>query len=74
MDDHDTCRETLRRSFALIAAMLGEPDMELTISTAPPIVEPEWGASYGCTCPHGVTFWLEPTGDQLAKWRAERTP
>lgn len=42
------------------------PDIQVTISEAPPIVRgPFTGGPF--VCPHGVAFWLEPTGEQLMR-------
>ena len=67
MTDHDGpggCAEQLR---------IGMHPDDITISTEPPLVRgPYTGA--GFTCPHGTTYWIEPTSEQIAKWRAESTP
>jgi len=40
---------------------------EITVSTAPPLVDgPYENASF--VCPHGTTFWIAPTGEQIAAW------
>jgi hypothetical protein len=41
--------------------------VEITVSTVPPLVAGPYTTD-GFTCPHGVTFWIEPTGEQIAAW------
>lgn len=46
---------------------------EVHVSTAPPLVRgPYTTDSY--RCPHGVDYWIEPTGEQIAHWVETRTP
>lgn len=59
--DHSACAELLREGMA--------PD-EITVSTEPPIVIGPW-TTEPFVCPHGVTYWIEPTGEQVARWKAE---
>jgi hypothetical protein len=57
---HIQCQQTL---------IDGMRDMgvEITVSVLPPLVEgPYTTDSY--TCPHGTTYWIEPTGEQIAQW------
>lgn len=56
------CAEFLRTSMAEIGG-------EITVSTARPIVDSPYGLN-GYTCPHGVDYWIEPTGEQIADWAA----
>lgn len=56
---HAMCQTVIRDTFA-------ERGGEVTVSTAPPIIANGFTASF--TCPHGVQFWCEPTGDQRAVW------
>lgn len=60
MSDHADCRWSFRADFA-------RRGIEVTVSSAPPIVANPYSAA-NATCPHGVTFWCEPTGDQLMRW------
>lgn len=53
------------------AAKVGLDDVH--VSTLPPIVVGPYPA-HGYTCPHGVTYWIEPTGEAIAKWVADGTP
>jgi NAD-dependent dihydropyrimidine dehydrogenase PreA subunit len=65
--DHD-CAEQLRQSMR----DLGE---DATVSTERPVVATPYtyvdGRICAFTCPHGVTFYLEPTSEQIAQWAAE---
>lgn len=54
------CANRLRQDFA-------DRGIEVTISTAPPIVQGPYTVD-GMTCPHGIAYWWEPTGEQIAKW------
>lgn len=64
MSDHQGCLDVLRDGMAPV---------EITISTAPPIVAGPY-TTEPFTCPHGVTYWIEPTGEQIAQWVAEHVP
>lgn len=58
------------------AALLGQPvldDLDVTITTTPPMVRGPYTID-GFTCPHGVTFWIEPTSEQIAEWARDCTP
>jgi hypothetical protein len=46
---------------------------EITVSTALPLVVGPYGIN-GYTCPHGVTYWIEPTGEQIAAWVKDGVP
>lgn len=56
------CARTLAENSVTLGA-------EVHVSTLPPIVmgahEPA-----GFRCPHGVEYWIEPTGEQIADWAA----
>ena len=58
---HELCAGVFRDDMAPI---------EVTVSTEPPIVEGPYTAA-PLRCLHGVDFWVEPTGEQLARWQAE---
>lgn len=60
MSDHDGCPEVLRRGMA-------DMGTEVTVSTSPPLVAGEFTTD-PFICPHGTTFWIEPTGEQIADW------
>jgi hypothetical protein len=40
---------------------------EVTVSTAPPIVVGPYTVD-PFHCPHGVEYWIEPTGEQICAW------
>lgn len=56
----DECATTVRDTWAELGA-------EVTVSTARPIVPGRY-PSPELTCPHGVKYWCEPTGEQIARW------
>lgn len=58
--DHSTCEKALTEGMAA-------QGVEITVSTEPPLVAGPYTTN-GHTCPHGVTFWIEPTGEQIAAW------
>lgn len=58
--DEAECEAMLRR----LSARIGT---DVVISTAPPIVAGPYPTE-ALTCPHGTTFYLEPTGEQIAAW------
>ncbi len=58
--NHVDCAGFVRDTMAGLGA-------EVTVSTAAPIVVSPFGAN-GFECPHGVAFWVEPTGEQRAAW------
>jgi hypothetical protein len=58
---HAGCADVLREGMA---------PLEVTISTEAPVFAGPYTTD-GFTCPHGVTYWIEPTGEQVAQWRAE---
>jgi hypothetical protein len=41
--------------------------VDVTVSEQPPIVTGPYTVD-PFVCPHGVTFWIEPTGEQIAQW------
>lgn len=43
---------------------------EVTVSTSAPVVAGPY-TTEPFTCPHGVTYWIEPTGEQIAEWVRE---
>lgn len=59
--EHD-CLQEFHNQMALIA-----PGLEYTVSNLPPIVAGPYTIN-GMTCPHGITYWCEPTGEQIARW------
>lgn len=61
--DHCTCAGEL-------SGRMAHMGVEITVSTEPSIVRGPY-TSDGFTCPHGVTFWIEPTGEQITEWARE---
>jgi hypothetical protein len=60
---HAECAELLHD----MAANLG---MDVTVSTVRPLVTGPYTTD-PFVCPHKVTFWLEPTGEQITRWARE---
>lgn len=60
LTDTPPCREFLVAEMAKLGT-------DAIVSSAPPIVEPAYGAT-SFICPHGIEYWLEPTGEQIAAW------
>jgi hypothetical protein len=42
----------------------------ITASTAHPLIRTAYTVA-PFTCPHGVRYWIEPTGEQVAEWRRD---
>lgn len=51
----------------LLRAHYAENGVEAHITTVPPIVAPAY-QPLDMRCPHGVLWYAEPTGDQIAQW------
>jgi hypothetical protein len=64
-ENHADCPEYLTST----AFSLGT---EVTASPYPPIVHGPYTAP-PLICPHGVKFWVEPTGEQIAQWAKDGT-
>lgn len=58
------CETLIRERWAQVC---GDQPTEVTISTQPPLVIGPYTKD-GLRCPHGITYWLEPTGEQIAQW------
>lgn len=70
MAEHAGCPAKLRETWALACAQVGDSEpAEITVSTETPIVSNPYVT--GLQCPHGVTFWIEPTSEQIARWRQD---
>lgn len=65
--DHAGCAQELLDVWRQACANIGGGYTEITVSTAPPLVPNPY--IHSLTCPHGITFWMEPTGEQIAEWR-----
>ena len=63
MTDHEGCREEVRSGMADLG-------IEVTVSTAEPIIVGRYQA-YGHICPHGTTYWVKPTSEQIAQWHRD---
>lgn len=80
--DHNTCepflRDQLQQGFRETRAAhpewpdTGRDEVDIHVTTAPPVVPSPWTAAV--TCPHGTTFYMEPTGEQLAEWSRVQMP
>jgi len=60
------CAQTLIDQSAELGA-------DIHVSTLPPLVAGPYETA-GFRCPHGVEYWIEPTGEQIAHWVETRTP
>ena len=58
----ELCRIEIKELFAQRGA-------EITVSTAPPIVASVAGTAF-TYCEHGTVFYLEPTSEELMRWRS----
>lgn len=54
----------------LLRAYYVEAGVDAHVTTTPPIVPPLY-EPLDMRCPHGVLWYAEPTGDQIAKWAKE---
>jgi hypothetical protein len=59
-ESHDECAKFLRTEMAAMG-------VDVTVSTARPLIAGPYTTD-AFVCPHKVDFWLEPTGEQIAKW------
>lgn len=57
----------------LLRDVLAAGGCEVTVSTCRPLVDGLYTTD-PYVCPHGVRFWVEPTGEQIAQWAANNTP
>lgn len=61
----DSCRQ-------LIVDTMRSLGCEVAASSKPPLVANPYALIYEergvMSCPHGVAWWIEPTGDQQAQW------
>lgn len=60
----EDCSGELRSKLAAIAPW------DVTVSTEPPIVAGFYTRP-PFICPHGVAYWMEPTGEQIAEWAVD---
>ncbi len=61
--NHADCPRVIAETFA-------EKGGEVTVSTAHPLVAGPYSGG-GFVCWHGTTYWVEPTGEQIARWASE---
>lgn len=61
MTGHEKCAGALRDGMA---------PLEITVSTSPSLAR----TTKPFTCPHGVSYWIKPTGELAAQQAAERLP
>lgn len=54
-----------------LATLSAETGAEVHVSTLPPLVRGTYETA-GFRCPHGVEYWIEPTGEQIADWVERR--
>ena len=53
----------------VIKEVMASQGGDVTVSTAPPLVmTPYTVPGSAITCPHGVTYYMEPTSEQIAQW------
>jgi hypothetical protein len=64
------CAEFLRSTMAE-TQFDGETGLEIHVSTQPPLTRGPYTTD-GFRCPHGTTYWIEPTGEQIADWAERR--
>jgi adenosine deaminase len=57
---HTNCRQFVYDKFAAMG-------FDITVTTDRPLVIGPY-TTEGVVCPHGVSFWPEPTGEQIAQW------
>ncbi|TDD54554.1 hypothetical protein E1286_05015 [Nonomuraea terrae] len=58
--DHSRCAASLKGEMA-------DMGVDIAVSTSRPLVAGPYTTD-GFTCPHGTTYWIEPTGEQIAAW------
>jgi hypothetical protein len=66
-DCANECEAVLREMYAAECAKLGFPVPDYHVSHLPPLVESGY-VDLQMVCPHGVTWHMEPTSDQIAEW------
>ncbi len=64
-ENHAECAPFLKTRMRLLGA-------DVSVSDLPPLVQSPYNrpgdGNGSLTCPHGTTFYFEPTGDQIAQW------
>jgi hypothetical protein len=67
MSDH---RHDIEACRAVLVDTMAERNCEVVVSTAPPLAPTPYEAG-PWRCPHGLLFWMQPTNDQILKWRQD---
>jgi hypothetical protein len=62
---HEGCRQLLVDRMASLGC-------EIVASCAPPLFDTVWTERF--TCPHGTTYWVEPTPEQRIQWERDDIP
>ena len=62
--DHNLCRPALVKSMA-------DEDIEITVSDQPPLIANAYTID-PFICPHGTSYWMEPTSEQIAAWARDK--
>lgn len=60
MSNADDCADELRTRMARMG-------IEVTATTVPPLVAGPYTTD-PLICPHGIRYWMEPTGEQITAW------
>lgn len=55
---------------AFLKAKMAELGCDITVTDLKPLVQSPYSkdGNGAAKCPHGTTFYFEPTGDQIAEW------
>jgi hypothetical protein len=61
------CVGVLRSIYDDACKRAGVPTPEVHITHVPPLVKPLY-EELRMTCPHGVTWHMQPTSEQIAEW------
>jgi hypothetical protein len=61
------CAELFRR-------IAQESGTEMHVMVCPDVAVVGPYPPFICTCPHGITYMGEPTGEQIARWVEEKAP
>lgn len=59
-EDHAECPDFVKSEMLKLGC-------EVTVSALAPLVPTPYG-NENITCPHGTTYWFEPTSEQIAQW------
>jgi len=56
----DGCWQTLK-------SMMDDKGIEIIVSAQAPLMAGPYTTD-PFTCPHGISYWIEPTSEQIAQW------